>query len=240
MPGLEGTMLGRYYLEQLLGRGGMSEVYLAYDELMKRNVAIKVVGSVHSDYILRFCREVEAIGALNHGHILTAFDYGEQEPWHYLVMTYMEQGTLSERLANGPLTLEEAGIILEQVASALQFAHDNGIIHRDIKASNILLGSDGLVYLADFGLSKALEGNDDITQTGALFGTPEYMAPELAEGPATASSDIMPWVCSSMRWSPGELLSLGRQPSLPTGSTFTRSQCLLQGSILLCHVQQNR
>ncbi len=190
MPGLEGTMLGRYYLEQLLGRGGMSEVYLAYDELMKRNVAIKVVSSVHSDYIQRFCREVEAIGALNHGHILPAFDYGEQGPWHYLVMPYMEQGTLSEHLANGPPTLEEAGIILEQVASALQFAHDNGIIHRDIKASNILLGSDGLVYLADFGLSKALEGNGDITQTGALFGTPEYMAPELAEGPATASSDI--------------------------------------------------
>src|SRR6266516_1460181 len=190
MPGLEGTMLGRYYLEQLLGRGGMSEVYLAYDELMKRNVAIKVVSSVHSDYIQRFCREVEAIGALNHGHILPAFDYGEQGPWHYLVMPYMEQGTLSEHLANGPPTLEEAGIILEQVASALQFAHDNGIIHRDIKASNILLGSDGLVYLADFGLSKSLEGNGDITQTGALFGTPEYMAPELAEGPATASSDI--------------------------------------------------
>jgi len=168
MPGLEGTMLGRYYLEQLLGRGGMSEVYLAYDELMKRNVAIKVVSSVHSDYIQRFCREVEAIGALNHGHILPAFDYGEQGPWHYLVMPYMEQGTLSEHLANGPPTLEEAGIILEQVASALQFAHDNGIIHRDIKASNILLGSDGLVYLADFGLSKALEGNGDITQTGAL------------------------------------------------------------------------
>ena len=190
MPGLEGTMLGRYYLEQLLGRGGMSEVYLAYDELMKRNVAIKVVSSVHSDYIQRFRREVEAIGTLNHGHILPAFDYGEQEPWHYLVMPYMEQGTLSERLANGPLTLEEAGIILEQIASALQFAHDNGIIHRDIKASNILLGNDGLVFLADFGLSKTLEGNSNITQTGALFGTPEYMAPELSEGLATTSSDI--------------------------------------------------
>ena len=190
MPGLEGTTLGRYYLEQLLGRGGMSEVYLAYDELMKRNVAIKVVSSVHSDYIQRFRREVEAIGTLNHGHILPVFDYGEQGAWHYLVMPYMEQGTLSERLANGPLTLEEAGIILEQVASALQFTHDNGIIHRDIKASNILLGSDGPVYLADFGLARALEGDGDITQSGDLFGTPEYMAPELSEGPATASSDI--------------------------------------------------
>jgi serine/threonine protein kinase len=190
MPGLEGTTLGRYYLEQLLGRGGMSEVYLAYDELMKRNVAIKVVSSVHSDYIQRFHREVEAIGTLNHGHILPAFDYGEQGPWHYLVMPYMEQGTLSERLANGPLTLEEAGIILEQIASALQFAHCNGMIHRDIKASNILLGSDGLAYLADFGLVKMLEGDGDIIQASALFGTPEYMAPELAEGPATASSDI--------------------------------------------------
>jgi serine/threonine protein kinase len=190
MPGLTGTRLGRYTLLERLGHGGMSEVYLGYDELMHRNVAIKVVSSVHADYLERFHREAEAIGRLNHAHILPAYDYGEQEPWHYMVMPYIEQGTLRDRLLEGPLSLEEVGILFEQVAGALQFAHDQGIIHRDIKPSNILLRDDHYAYLADFGLAKSVEAGSTITQTGNLLGTPEYMAPELAEGPATTSSDV--------------------------------------------------
>ncbi len=190
MPGLEGTSLGRYQLLGRLGRGGMSEVYLAYDERMNRNVALKVVSSSQSDYLERFHREAEAISSLHHDHILPAYDYGDQEPWHYLVMPNIEHGTLRHRLEKGALSLEDAGEMLNQIAGALQSAHDNGIIHRDIKPSNILLRDDHYAYLADFGLAKALEGGGELTQTGALLGTPEYMAPDLADGPATTSSDI--------------------------------------------------
>ena len=189
MPGLTGTRLGRYIIQERLGRGGMSEVYLAYDERMHRNVAIKVVSSSYADYMERFQREAEAIGRLDHAHILPAYDYGEQEPWHFMVMPFIEHGTLRDRLLEGPLSLEEVGILFEQVASALQFAHDEGIIHRDIKPSNILLRDDHYAYLSDFGLAKSIEGGSTITQTGNLLGTPEYMAPELSEGPATTSSE---------------------------------------------------
>ncbi len=190
MPGLVGNKLGRYRLQRLLGHGGMSEVYLAYDERMHRDVAIKVVSSSHVDYIERFQREAGAISNLHHNHILPAFDYGAQEPWHYLVMPYIEHETLSERLERGPLTLEEAGEMLSQIASGLQYAHEHGIVHRDIKPSNILLRDDHYAYLADFGLAKATNGADGVTRTGVLLGTPEYMAPELADGPASMSSDL--------------------------------------------------
>ncbi len=190
MPGLEGTSLGRYQLLGRLGRGGMSEVYLAYDERMDRNVALKVVSSSQADYLERFQREADAISNLHHPHILPAYDYGDQEPWHYLVMPNIEHGTLRHRLEHGALSLEDADEMLNQIASALQAAHDSGIIHRDIKPSNILLRDDHYAYLADFGLAKALEGGSELTQTGALLGTPEYMAPDLADGPATTSSDI--------------------------------------------------
>jgi eukaryotic-like serine/threonine-protein kinase len=173
-----------------VGRGGMSEVYLAFDEHTQHSVAVKVVSSSHADYIERFHREAEAISNLHHAHILQALDYGEQEPWHYLVMPYIQMGTLRDRLLQGPLSLEDTGALLEQIASALQFAHDQGIIHRDIKPSNILLRDNHYAYLADFGLAKSLDGGDTITQTGNLMGTPEYMAPELTEGPATTSSDL--------------------------------------------------
>jgi serine/threonine protein kinase len=191
MPGLEGTTLGRYHLQRPLARGGMAEVYLAHDEQMHRDVAIKVVHWSQADAIERFQREVEAVGALMHDHILPAFDYGEQESWSYLVMPYIEHGTLRERLkTQGPLTQEAAGLLLEQIVSALHYAHDHGMLHRDIKSSNILLRHDSYAYLGDFGLAKALDGGSDFTQAGYIIGTPEYMAPELAEQPASISSDI--------------------------------------------------
>src|SRR5258708_25291312 len=190
MPELTGTRLGRYSLEERLGHGGMSDVFLGSEERMQRKVAIKVVGSSHSDYIERFHREAQAISTLEHAHILPAYDYGEQGPWPYRVMTYIDHGTLRERLLQGRLSLEETGMLLEQIAGALQFAHDQGIIHRDIKPSNILLRDNHYAYLADFGLAKSLEEGSTIKRTGNLLGTPEYMAPELAEGPATTSSDL--------------------------------------------------
>src|SRR4249920_3306963 len=96
MPGLEGTTLGRYLLRQRLGEGGMSEVYLAHDELMHRDIAIKVLSNSNVEYIERFQREVEAVGNLHHNHILPAYDYGQQYPWCYLVMPYIQHGSLSD------------------------------------------------------------------------------------------------------------------------------------------------
>ena len=176
MSGLEEIKLGRYRLHQRLGEGGMSEVYLAHDELMHRDIAIKVMSSSNVEYVERFQREAEAVGNLHHNHILPAFDYGQQNPWHYLVMPYIEHGSLSDLLDEGPLTLEHAGEMLSQIASALQCAHEHGILHRDIKPSNILLSDDHYAYLADFGLAKPMDGRDNVTHTGVLMGTPEYMA----------------------------------------------------------------
>ena len=190
MRGLEGTRLGRYLLRQRLGRGGMSEVYLATDEAMHRDVAIKVVSSAHTDYVQRFQREAEAIGRLQHDHILPAYDFGEQPPWYYLVMPYIDYCTLNDKLEQGPLSPDYAGELLMQIASGLQYAHDHGVIHRDIKPSNILMRDDHFIYLADFGLARSVEGADRVTQTGVLLGTPEYMAPELADGPPNKSSDV--------------------------------------------------
>ena len=170
--------------------GETLDLEVAEDVRIEREVAVKIVSNRHADYIERFRREAEAIMTLHHAHILPALDYGEHEHWHYLVMPYIEHGTLWDRLTRGPLTLEEAGALLEQIASALNFAHEQGILHRDIKPSNILMLDDHYAYLADFGLAKSLEGGNTITQTGHLLGTPEYMAPELAEGPATTTSDL--------------------------------------------------
>lgn len=191
MVELEGTTFDHYVLKRRLARGGMSEVYLAYDQQQRREVAIKVVNRENSEHAGRFRREVDALHILRHKHILPTLDYGEHEQWLYLVMPYIEHGTLRDLLhAKGRLTQEEAGAILVQVCEALQFAHDHGIVHRDIKPSNILLYQGKYVYLADFGLAKEVDALSDLTQTGCLVGTPEYMAPELADEPASKSSDI--------------------------------------------------
>src|SRR5438105_3175864 len=191
MQDLEEKRLAHYTIQRRLARGGMSQVYLAFDEHTQHNVAIKVVHCSEDDYFVRFQREVKTLSTLSHEHILPIIESGVHGSWHYCVMPYIERGTLRERLAKGPLTREEAGSILEQIASALQFAHDHGILHRDIKPSNILLKDERLIYLADFGLAKNIqETSTTITQAGCLIGTPEYMAPELTEEPATTSSDI--------------------------------------------------
>src|SRR5260370_29848144 len=109
MPGLEGITLGRYRLKRKLGLGGMSQVYLAYDEDLDRDVAVKVVSSSHAEYIERFKREAKAIGRLSHDHILPAFDSGEEGPWHYLGMPFIQHNNLPQRLEREDLTLEEEG-----------------------------------------------------------------------------------------------------------------------------------
>lgn len=191
MKALEGSTLGRYELKRRIARGGMSEVYLGYDRRVRRYVAIKVLYGSDEAFIRRFEREALAVGALSHNHILTLYDFGEQQPWYYLVMPFIEGGTLRDYLLEREcLTLEAAGSFLEQIASALQHAHDNGVFHRDVKPSNILLRQDGYAYLVDFGLAKAKLATESLTHAGAMIGTPEYMAPEQSNGLNDYRSDI--------------------------------------------------
>src|SRR5947209_9603308 len=147
---------GRYRLLQRLRRGGMSEVFLAFDEQTQQHIAIKLVNDPNC--IKRLQREVRILRNLSHKHILPLLDDGAFGDYHYLVMPYMVGGNLRERLAQGKLTQEEAVRILDQLASALQYAHEHGILHRDIKPSNILLHDTHThhIYLADFGLAKGL------------------------------------------------------------------------------------
>ncbi|GAC1623192.1 MAG: hypothetical protein NVS4B9_14620 [Ktedonobacteraceae bacterium] len=182
--------IGRYQLQRHLARGGMADIYLAHDIERDQTVAIKMVHESAGEYCERFQREVKVMAGLAHEHILPAFDYGEFESWYFLVTPYIEYGTLSSRLANGPLTLEETDTILAQLAGALQFAHEQGIVHRDIKPSNILMHDGEHVYLADFGLVKRVGQENGLTVTGYLIGTPEYMAPELADEDASPQSDV--------------------------------------------------
>ncbi len=191
MKGIEGSKLGRYELRFRVAQGGMSEVYLAYDRRVRRYVAVKVLYGSDEPFVRRFEREALAVGALSHEHILPLYDFGEQRPWYYLVMPFIEGGTLRDYLHKRErLTLEEAGSFLEQIASALQNAHDHGVVHRDVKPSNILLRPDGHAYLADFGLAKAKLEAEYQTHSGAMIGTPEYMAPEQSNGHSDQRSDI--------------------------------------------------
>src|SRR5258708_21128050 len=169
--------LAHYTIQRRLAQGGMSQVFLAYDEHEKRNVAIKVVNRCEDDYVVRFRREVKTLSTLKHPHILPVYEYGEHGSWYYCVMPHIEQSTLRERLGKKAFTLEEAGAILEKIASALQFSHKHGILHRDIKPSNILLKDEQYVYLANFGLPKDIEQVSALPQTRCLISPPNTTPP---------------------------------------------------------------
>jgi serine/threonine protein kinase len=192
MLGFQEPISERYHIQHLLHHGFMSDVYYAYDQHLECDVAIKLVPHDQTESKLRLLSEIQTLGSLSHDHILPILDNGEYGTYHYLVMPYCKQGTLLKRISKRILTQEEAGSILRQVASALQFAHEHGIVHRDIKPSNILLDNEiePNVYLADFGLAKSIAVESEITQTGCVIGTPDYMAPELIDGPESVSSDI--------------------------------------------------
>jgi serine/threonine protein kinase len=188
MSDLTGQTLERYEIAELVGEGGMATVYRARQPRLKRDVAIKVMlPSLAADptFRERFEREAQAVANLRHPNILTVHDYGETEDGQlYLVVEYVQGGTLRQRLEEG-LPLEEVVEILAQVAEALDCAHRQGVIHRDVKPNNILLTQDGRPLLADFGLVKPVEGDRRLTATGVMMGTPDYVAPEQAQGLAT-------------------------------------------------------
>ncbi len=192
---LVGKVLGTYRLEALIGKGGMSAVFLAQQLQLARYVAVKVLmpdvmmdNSLYEEFLIRFQREASLIAGLEHLNITPIYDYGEHEGIAYLVMPYLSGGTLRDVLARrGALPLQEALTYIEQAAAALDYAHAHGIIHRDLKPSNFLLHPDGRLVLADFGIARMMQGNGKsslitLTGSGTILGTPEYMAPEMIRG----------------------------------------------------------
>src|SRR5688500_15139373 len=171
-----GQTLGACQIVEEIGSGGMATVYKAYDPGTDRHVAIKVLPDHYSNnrvFRERFQREAKAIAKLEHVHILPIFGYGEEHNRAYFVMRYMPTGTLGDTIAQGPLALDEASRLLSQMAAALDAAHEQGIIHRDVKPSNILLDKHRNAYLSDFGIAKILEAGD-LTGSG-IIGTPLYL-----------------------------------------------------------------
>lgn len=193
---LIGRRLGKYEITELLGQGGMATVYKGYQPDIDRFVAIKVLPphpGQSTQFVERFRLEARTIAQLQHPHILPMHDYGGEGDILYLVMAYVSGGSLKDRIQRGPLPLQEAESILRQIASALDYAHRRGVIHRDIKPDNILLDTEGHAMLADFGIVKILEGETTggLTGTGGVLGTPAYMAPEQSQGlGVTAKTDI--------------------------------------------------
>jgi tetratricopeptide (TPR) repeat protein/tRNA A-37 threonylcarbamoyl transferase component Bud32 len=184
MPELIGQTLGGYRILEQIGRGGMATVYKAFQPSLDRNVAIKILPAYYAEqdetFIKRFRLEARAVARLRHPNILIVHDYGEQDGTTFIAMEYVEAGTLTERLGQ-PMPLPEIEVILRQVAAALGYAHEQGVIHRDVKPSNILLPKPDWPLLTDFGLAKIV-GGAHLTQTGTIAGTPAYMSPEQGRG----------------------------------------------------------
>jgi serine/threonine-protein kinase len=175
--------VGDYRLISELGRGGMGVVYLARDERLKREVAIKMIsrGRMHSPSDLqRFASEAAAAARLQHAAIVPVYEVGEWDGRPYFSMRFIRGETLADRLRRGPLPQREAAHLIAKVARAVGYAHLQGVLHRDLKPSNILLDRAGEPHVTDFGLAKLIEEDMSLTATGAVLGTPSYMSPEQA------------------------------------------------------------
>lgn len=177
---LVGKTLGDYRLESVIGEGGLATVYKAYQLSLNRPVAIKVLYHQEGTSLARFEREAKVVAALRHRNILIIYEYGEQEGLPYIVMEYVEGGTLEDRLKGGPMAWQQAVNLIIPIAEALHYAHSQGIIHRDIKPSNILMQQEDWPVLADFGLVKQSNEQQGLTVTGTFMGTPNYISPEQA------------------------------------------------------------
>jgi eukaryotic-like serine/threonine-protein kinase len=173
---------GRYLLEELIASGGMASVWRAHDELLARTVAVKVLHAhlaADDAFRERFRREAVAAAKLSHPHVVSLYDTGTDDDRVYLVMEFVDGTTLRDVIADlGTLEADQVAAIGMKVASALAYAHQRGLVHRDVKPANILIGTDGSVKVADFGIAKVEEGDDGLTKTGMVLGTAAYVAPE--------------------------------------------------------------
>jgi serine/threonine protein kinase len=192
---LEGRILnGRYQLTSLLGVGGMASVYLADDRVLQRQVAVKVLSPVYAQdpsFVERFRREARTAARLSHPNIVAVFDSGSDAEQHYLVMEYVPGQSLAELLARqGRLAPQRAAELAVEVCAALAAAHAQGLVHRDIKPGNVLVGPNGRVKVTDFGIAKAAVAAT-VTGSGMVLGTAAYLSPEQAQGgPVDARSDL--------------------------------------------------
>ena len=181
-----GKRLGPYHILEQIGLGGMATVFKAYQPSMDRYVAVKILPAHFTEdetFVARFTQEARTLARLEHPHILPVHDYGEQDGVTYLVMRYVEAGTLKDLIVRrGSLNLGDAVRILDQVGRALGYAHSQGIIHRDIKPTNVLIDEQGNAFLTDFGIAKLVAGTARFTATGTVVGTPTYMSPEQSMG----------------------------------------------------------
>jgi serine/threonine-protein kinase len=185
MPLVEGQIVGPYQFISQLGQGGMATVYKAYHARLDRYVAIKVVHQAFQgddSFLARFEREAQIVAKLEHPHIVPVYDYNEHEGQPFLVMKFVEGRTLKNLLSARPLTLQQILDIMSPVASALTYAHRQGVLHRDIKPSNIILDRDGVPYLTDFGLARIAQSGESTMSQDVILGTPNYISPEQARG----------------------------------------------------------
>src|SRR6266849_2779342 len=210
MPLESGTRLGHYEIVDLLGKGGMGEVYRARDTTLKRDVALKILPAAFvrdPERMARFQREAEVLASLDHPNIGPIHGMVESEDSRALVLALIEGPTLADHIGAGPLAQAEALAIAKQIIDALEYAHDRGVVHRDLKPANVKITSEGVVKVLDFGLAKVLE--DEVapasagglansptltlghTRAGVILGTAAYMSPEQAVGrPVDRRSDI--------------------------------------------------
>jgi serine/threonine-protein kinase len=185
----EATVINdRYEIHKRIGRGGMADVFSARDLLLDRQVAVKVLFpefATDSNFVERFRREAQSAASLSHPNIVNVYDWGKYEGTYFIVMEEVQGRTLADILAtNKQLTPKQAAEIASEVAAALGFAHDNHVAHRDIKPANILIGTNGQVKVADFGIARALNAptESNLTQVGSVMGTATYFSPEQAQG----------------------------------------------------------
>jgi serine/threonine-protein kinase len=224
--GENALLLGRYRLHQSVGRGGMADVYLAFDSERQARVAIKVLRedlAEDPDFVRRFQREAEALAKLDHPNIVRFYAFEQDGPIAFIVMDFVDGTTLRRYLLDhGALSAAEITPLLRDVRSALHYAHLKGFTHRDLKPGNVMLKRDGTALLTDFGIARAVEGS---TMTVAVIGTPAYMSPEQIQGhPVDARSDIYSFGVMLFELATGRRPFTGDEPGLTRTGTTTRLQ----------------
>ncbi|HKW06529.1 MAG TPA: protein kinase [Candidatus Dormibacteraeota bacterium] len=184
MPIRPGTKLGQYEVQEFIGQGAMGLVYRAYHSQLERTGAVKVLQAMtpDADTVARFRHEAQAIAKFRHPNIVDVYDFGEFEGTPYMIVEYIPGGSLSGKMARGMLDQDTAIRYLRGIAAGLDYAHNKGVVHRDVKPANVLLTAEDTPVLADFGLAKLMQGSSLKSMTGVTTGTPAYMAPEQVTG----------------------------------------------------------